>query len=59
MAALVIAAWVGREGIVALRYALSEKFAGGCGCGKAGVATAQARLLAQITQSGTEIVERP
>lgn len=48
--ALIIAFWVGREGVVALRHALSDKFQGGCGCGKVGptnIVTAR-RMLEQI-----------
>ena len=60
-AALVIAVWVGREGAVALRYALSDNFAGGCGCGKVGpnIGAAQARLLEQINTRKHALVDQP
>ena len=54
--ALFIALWVGREGAVALRHALSDDFAGGCGCGKAGpgIESGNKRLLEQMKRSGDQ-----
>ena len=61
VAALVIAVWVGREGVVALRYALSDDFAGGFGCGKAGpgIEAGQKRLLEQMNRGGNTVEARP